>query len=84
MVFNKTSNHLEKFLDLYYRPHGFQVVKFVQTSDVTQSVESAVKEMPLGEFTIPARGPMLHAVGLGLMLAFALAAGIVPTPMGWN
>lgn len=37
-------------------------------------------ELPFAEITIPATGPVLKAVGLGVMVAFFLAVGLVPNP----
>ncbi|PHT42254.1 Protein Ycf2 [Capsicum baccatum] len=74
----------ERFFEQDYRVPGFQVVKFLKTGNVTQPVNNAISEKPLCEFSIPASGPLLKAVGLGIMLSFILAGGIVPTKMGWS
>ncbi|KAL0391390.1 UNVERIFIED_CONTAM: hypothetical protein Slati_4569000 [Sesamum latifolium] len=74
----------ENFTDLNYRPPGFQVAKFLETGDVSSPVESVVNDSTLIELTIPASGPVLTAVGLGIMLSFSLAAGLVPTASGWT
>lgn len=58
---------------------GFQKISFVETRDVSASVESALEnEHPFAGITIPANGPVLKSVGLGLMVAIFLAVGIVP------
>lgn len=74
----------ENFTDLNYRPPWFQVAKFLETGDVSSPVESVVNDSTLIELTIPASGPVLTAVGLGIMLSFSLAAGLVPTASGWT
>jgi len=58
---------------------GLRRICFVESSDVSASVESAYRnELPFSEITIPANGPVLKAVSLGLMVAIFLALGIVP------
>ncbi|OIT23717.1 hypothetical protein A4A49_51439 [Nicotiana attenuata] len=81
-IFGPLFNY-EKYFDLQYRPQGFEVAKFIDYANLTQPVPHAISETPLCELTIPASGPLLKAVGLGIMLSFALAAGLVPTEMGW-
>lgn len=49
----------------------------------SESVNQAMSNEPLCELAIPASEPLLKAVGLGIMVSFVLAAGIVPTEMGW-
>lgn len=64
---------------------NFRRVCFVERNDVTESVASAfVNEHPFAEIEIPASGHALKAVGLGLMVAFFLAVGIVPNVSGYN
>lgn len=66
----------------YYLP-GFRRVCFVEINDVSASVESAFsEEVPFAEINIPASGHLLKAVGLGVMVAFFLAVGIVPNIYG--
>lgn len=66
----------------YYLP-GFRRVCFVEINDVSASVESAFsEEVPFAEIKIPASGPLLKAVGLGVMVAFFLTVGIVPNIYG--
>lgn len=71
------------FFEQEYQAPGFHVVKFLETGDVTQPVNNAISDKPLCELTIPGSGPLLKAVGLGIMLSFVLATGIVPTETGW-
>ena len=48
-------------------------------------MESAFgNEQPFAEITIPSSGPVLKAVGLGVMVAFFLAVGLVPDVSGIN
>lgn len=62
----------------YYEP-SLHRVYFLERNDVTPSVELAMgNEHPFSEIRIPASGPVLTAVGLGVMVAFFLAVGIVP------
>lgn len=66
----------------YYAP-GFRRIGFVEIKDVSASVEAAFgNEHPFAEITIPASGNVLKAVGLGVMVAFFLAVGIVPNLSG--
>lgn len=39
-------------------------------------------EHPFAEITIPSSGPVLNAIGLGVMVAFFLAVGLVPDVSG--
>ena len=66
----------------YYAP-GFHRVGFVERNDVSASVESSFgNELPFADITIPASGPVLKAVGLGVMIAFFLSVGLVPNVSG--
>lgn len=47
-------------------------------------MNNAISEKPVYEFPILASGPLLKVVGLGIMLSFILAVGVVPTEMGWS
>jgi hypothetical protein len=40
------------------------------------------KEHPFAEIKIPASGPVLKAAGIGIMVAFFLAVGLVPNASG--
>lgn len=74
----------DPFLDMeYYRP-GFQKVSILEKSDiVSASVETAFKnEQPFADISVPASGPVLKAVCLGVMIAFFLAVGLVPNDCG--
>lgn len=69
----------DPFFNMDHYAPGLRRVGFVERNDVSASVESAlVNELPFAEITIPASGPVLKAVGLGVMVAFFLAVGIVP------
>lgn len=69
------------FMD-HYEP-GFRRVSFVERNDVSASVESAFgNEHPFAEIQIPASGNVLKAAGLGVMVSFFLAVGIVPNISG--
>lgn len=62
----------------YYAP-GFRRIGFVERNDVSTSVEGAfVNEAPFADITIPAEGPALKAVSIGVMVAFFLTVGLVP------
>lgn len=66
------------FFNMEYYAPGFRRVCFVDRSDVSASVVSALEnELPFAEITIPASGNVLKAVGLGVMVAFFLAVGLV-------
>lgn len=66
----------------YYAPY-FHRISFVEKKDVSESVMSALKnEHPFAEITIPASGNVLKSVGLGVMVAFFLAVGLVPNLSG--
>ncbi|XXG85515.1 hypothetical protein AAC387_Pa11g0577 [Persea americana] len=69
----------ERFFDMDYYAPGYRRVGFVEGNDVSALVESAFgNEHPFTEITIPSSGPVLKAVGLGVMVAFFLAVGLVP------
>ena len=69
----------DPFFSMEYYAPGFNRISFVESRDVSASVESAMKnEHPFAGITIPASGPALKAVGLGLMIVIFLAVGIVP------
>ena len=69
----------EPFFNLAYHAPGFHRVGFLERKDVSASVVSALEnELPFAEITIPASGNVLTAVGLGVMVAFFLAVGLVP------
>lgn len=69
------------FLDMTYSAPNFRRIGFVESLDVSATVESALRNEPtFAGITIPASGPVLTAVGLGLMVAILLAFGIVPDP----
>lgn len=62
-----------------YHPIGLRRVCFVESKDVSASVTAAyAHSQPFAEITIPASGTVLKAVGLGVVIAFFLAVGIVP------
>lgn len=66
----------------HYAPN-FKRIGFVERNDVSSSVASAFQnEVPFAEISIPASGRMLTAIGLGVMVAFFLAVGIVPNVNG--
>ncbi|PHT83664.1 hypothetical protein T459_12107 [Capsicum annuum] len=60
-----------------YQVPGFQVIKFLERVSGTQlkSVNQAMSNEPLCELAILASGPLLKAVGLGIMVSFVLVAG---------
>lgn len=69
----------EPFLDIEYFAPGYRRVGFVERNDVSASVLSAFgNEHPFAEITLPSSGPVLKSVGLGVMVAFFLAVGLVP------
>lgn len=69
----------EPYFHADYTSPIFRKISFVETHDLTEEVLSALeKEFPFAEINIPASGNVLTAVGLGVMVAFFLAIGIVP------
>lgn len=69
----------QPFFNMEYISPGFRKVSFVESHDLSELVESTLaNEQPFAEITIPASGPVLRAVGLGVMVAFFLAVGIIP------
>jgi hypothetical protein len=69
----------DPFFNMDYCAPDFSRVGFVERNDVSASVVSALEnEPPFAEITIPASGHVLKAVGLGVMVAFFLAVGLVP------
>ena len=56
-------NSYEPIYNIPYYAPGFHRVGFVESKDVSASVESILaNELPFAEMIIPARGPMLNAV----------------------
>ncbi|XXG68939.1 hypothetical protein AAC387_Pa06g1921 [Persea americana] len=75
----------EPFFDMDYYASGYRRVGFIEGNDVSASVELAFgNEHPFAEITIPSSGLVLKAVGLGVMVAFFLAVGLVPDVSGIN
>lgn len=75
----------DQFFDVDFASPSLRKKYFIEYSDVSATVESAfANEKPFTEISIPASGPVLTAVGLGIMLSFSLAAGLVPTASGWT
>jgi hypothetical protein len=73
----------DPFFNMDYSAPGFNKISFVETHDVSASVESTFgNEPPFADIQIPASGPVLKAVSLGIMVAFFLAVGIVPNASG--
>lgn len=71
----------DPFFNLNYVSPIFRKISFVETHDLTASVASAFEnELPFAEINIPVseNNNFSKAVGLGVMLAFFLAVGIVP------
>lgn len=59
-----------------------QKVHFLEGKDVSSTLASAFRnEQPFADITIPANGPVLTAVSLGIMVAICIAVGIVPNEM---
>lgn len=75
---------MDNFTHLDYQAPGFNVAKYVEVGDVSAVVESVMKEKPLTDLNIPVSGLVLKAVGLGLMLALAVAIGVEPTASTWS
>lgn len=68
------------FFDSQYSDHFFRKASFMEKNDISELVVSAINnEFPFAEIKIPANGPMLKAVGLGVMIAFFCAVGVVPS-----
>lgn len=66
-------------MDHYAPGFRFHRLTIVEKEALSATVLSALeKELPFADIEIPASGPVLKAVGLGIMLAFFLAVGIVP------
>lgn len=67
------------FYNIYYNNFLFRNISFVETKDLSGTVSSALdNEFPFTGINIPASGNVHTAAGLGLMLAFFLAVGILP------
>lgn len=67
------------FFNSQYEDNFFRRASFMEKNDISELVASAINnEFPFAEIKIPANGPMLKAVGLGVMIAFFCAIGIVP------
>jgi hypothetical protein len=73
----------DQFSNMVYYAPGFRRVGFVERNDVSASVVSALgNDLPFAGITIPASGDVHKAVGLGVMVAFFLAVGLVPNVSG--
>lgn len=73
----------DAFLNMDSYVPGFSRVVFVEKNDVSETVVSAFRnDLPFADITIPASGNVLKAVGLGVMVAFFLAVGLVPNVTG--
>lgn len=69
----------EPFFNMEYIAPGFRRLCLVERNDVSALVESTMEnELPFSGITIPASGPVLKSVSLGVMVAFFLAFGLVP------
>lgn len=69
----------DPFFDLNYVAPGFRKLHFTECQNVAENVAAMLeKDTPFTELEIPASGPTMRAVGLGIMIAFFLAVGIVP------
>ncbi|KAL0307399.1 UNVERIFIED_CONTAM: hypothetical protein Scaly_2983900 [Sesamum calycinum] len=67
----------DHFFDDSYTQPNLNKVNFIETVDVSDTVDSAFsKELPFTDISIPASCPALKAVGLGLMIAVFLSVGI--------
>lgn len=76
VLLSPLSNPIILFLQLN---NYFKRLHFVECQNVTENVAAMLeKEAPFTELEIPANGPTMRAVGLGIMIAFFLAVGIVP------
>lgn len=71
----------EAFYDMDFVPsfYPFRKLTFLETCDPSSVVDSAFANTPpFAQISIPASGPVLKAVSLGVMIGFFLAVGIVP------
>jgi hypothetical protein len=69
----------DQFFNMHYYAPGFRRICLIERMDFSALIESTMEnEHPFSEIKIPASGPVLKSVGLGLMIAFFLAVGIVP------
>lgn len=76
-LFNPLDSY-DPFALMQYSAPGFRRIGFVERNDASEAVMSALENAPFAEITIPASGHTLKAVGLGVMVAFFLAVGLVP------
>lgn len=69
----------DPFFNMDYYAPGFRRATFIERNDVSESVVSAFEnDLPFAEITIPASGNVIKAVGLGIMVGFFIAVGLVP------
>src|SRR5262249_10180310 len=69
----------DPFFNLDYVAPGLKRLNFVEVQNVTENVRAIFeREAPFTDLVIPASGPTMRAVGLGIMIGFFLAVGIVP------
>lgn len=68
----------EPFFNMEYSAPGYSRAGFVERNNSASAVSAFWKEQPFAEITIPASGPVLKAVGLGVMVAFLITVGLVP------
>lgn len=77
-VFTPLESYEPYFYSNFYSP-VFRKLDFVETHDVTALVDSILgNEEPFTDIRIPASGPVLKSVGLGLMVTLFLAVGLLP------
>lgn len=74
------------FLDHRHVAEGYERTHFSEApTNVPAHVEAMFRSTPLlKEVVIPANGPTMQAVGLGLVIAFFLAAGMLPPALVSN
>lgn len=81
----KPLDSYDPFFKMEYYSPDFSRISFVESHDVSASVESTFEnQLPFAEIKIPASGYMLQGVGLGLIVAFLLGVGLVPNHSGAN
>lgn len=63
-----------------FRPEYFKKLAFIEKNDPSIIVENTFEYVrPFADIQIPASGSVQCAVGLGIMIAFLIAVGTVPT-----
>lgn len=81
-LFAQVDGSYESFFSMDHIPsfYPFKKLTFLETHDISAIVESTfANEPPFAQIPIASSGPVVKAVGLGVMIALFLATGVMPS-----